>query len=100
MTNTNPTSSLAPSLRSPSVASKPALIGVGGLLVMLTNAIVFLLPPLLPIIEAQYGLTTVAQSTWLYTALTLGGGASFILLPRIADVHGDRNASVIASVFL
>lgn len=100
MTNLNSTSDLAPRLRPPTVASKPALIGVAALLVMLTNAIVFLLPPLLPIIQEQYGLTTVAQTTWLYTALTLGGGASFILLPRVADVHGDRTAAVIASAFL
>lgn len=81
-------------------ANKQALIGIGALLVALTNAVVFVLPPLLPIIQAQYGLTTVAETTWLYTALTLGGGAGFILLPRIADLQGDRNASVIASAFL
>lgn len=81
-------------------ANKPALIGIGALLVALTNAVVFVLPPLLPIVQAQYGLTTVAETTWLYTALTLGGGAGFILLPRIADLQGDRNASVIASALL
>lgn len=81
-------------------ADKQALIGIGAFLVALTNAVVFVLPPLLPIIQAQYGLTTVAETTWLYTALTLGGGAGFILLPRIADLQGDRNASVIASSFL
>ncbi|MBB2890984.1 MFS transporter [Flexivirga oryzae] len=76
------------------------MIGIGALLVMLTNAIVFLLPPLLPTIQDQYGLTTVAETTWLYTALTLGGGVSFILLPRVADIYGDRNAAVIASALL
>ncbi|MEU5241773.1 MFS transporter [Streptomyces lydicus] len=80
--------------------NKGVLIGVGGLLVVLTNAVIFVLPPLLPIIQAQYGLATVAETTWLYTALTLGGGAGFILLPRLADVRGDRNASVAASAFL
>jgi MFS family permease len=69
-------------------------------MVVLTNAVIFILPPLLPVIQAQYGLATVAEMTWLYTALTLGGGAGFILLPRLADLYGDRNASVAASAFL
>lgn len=76
------------------------LIGVGALMVVLTNAVIFILPPLLPVIQAQYGLATVAETTWLYTALTLGGGAGFILLPRLADLYGDRSASVAASAFL
>ncbi|QSE86287.1 MFS transporter [Rhodococcus koreensis] len=80
--------------------NKAVLIGVGTLLIVLTNAVIFILPPLLPIIQAQYGLATVAETTWLYTALTLGGGAGFILLPRLADLHGDRNAAVAASAFL
>ena len=76
------------------------LIGIGALLIVLTNAVIFILPPLLPVIQAQYGLATVAETTWLYTALTLGGGAGFILLPRLADLYGDRNASVAAAGFL
>ena len=79
---------------------RPVLIGVGALLVVLTNGVVFVLPPLLPIIQVQYGLATVAETTWLYTALTLGGGAGFILLPRVADVYGDRRASVVAAGIL
>ncbi|NMN95886.1 MFS transporter [Antrihabitans stalactiti] len=82
------------------VPHKGVLVGVGALLIVLTNAVIFILPPLLPIIQAQYGLATVAETTWLYTALTLGGGAGFILLPRLADLHGDRNASVAAAAFL
>lgn len=78
-------------------APKGALIGIGALLVTLTNAVIFVLPPLLPIIQAQYGLATVSETTWIYTVLTLGGGAGFILLPRLADVFGDRNATVFAS---
>ena len=80
--------------------NKGVLIGVGALLVVLTNAVIFILPPLLPVIQAQYGLATVAETTWLYTALTLGGGAGFIFLPRLADLYGDRNAAVAASAFL
>lgn len=80
--------------------SRGRLIGVGALLVVLTNAVIFILPPLLPVIQAQYGLATVAETTWLYTVLTLGGGAGFILLPRLADLYGDRNANVAAAAFL
>ncbi|MFJ9390920.1 MFS transporter [Nocardioides sp. NPDC101246] len=92
----------APQLAPPSRphANKRALIAIGAILVVLTNAVVFVLPPLLPVIQAQYGLDTVAETTWLYTALTLGGGAGFVLLPRVADIHGDRNAAVVASAFL
>ncbi|MEV8566403.1 MFS transporter [Streptomyces sp. NPDC051322] len=87
----------APSRPAP---NKWALIGVAALLVALTNAVVFVLPPLLPVIQAHYHLATVADTTWVYSALTLGGGAGFILLPRLADVHGDRNTSVAAAAFL
>lgn len=80
--------------------SRGMLIGIGSLLVVLTNAVIFILPPLLPVIQAQYGLATVAETTWLYTVLTLGGGAGFIVLPRLADLYGDRNANVAAATFL
>lgn len=80
--------------------NRGTLIGIGALLVVLTNAVIFILPPLLPVIQAQYGLATVAETTWLYTVLTLGGGAGFILLPRLADLYGDRNANVAAAAFL
>ncbi|NYJ01734.1 MFS family permease [Nocardioides thalensis] len=76
------------------------LVGIGALLVVLTNAVIFILPPLLPVIQAQYGLATVAETTWLYTVLTLGGGAGFILLPRLADLYGDRNSNAAAAAFL
>lgn len=89
------------SATTPSDAPRRAtLVGIGSLLVVLTNAVIFILPPLLPVIQAQYGLATVAETTWLYTVLTLGGGAGFILLPRLADLHGDRNANVAAAAFL
>ncbi len=79
---------------------KGTIIGIGSLLVVLTNAVIFIIPPLLPVIQAQYGLATVAETTWLYTILTLGGGAGFILLPRLADLYGDRRANVAAAAFL
>lgn len=80
--------------------NKAVLIGVAMLMIVLTNAVIFILPPLLSTIQAQYGLSTAAATTWLYTALTLGGGAGFILLPRLADLHGDRNTSAAAAALL
>ncbi|MET7927571.1 MFS transporter [Streptomyces sp. NPDC005349] len=100
MTEIHQPAELAPEAPSRPAPNKWALIGVAALLVVLTNAVVFVLPPLLPIIQAQYHLATVADTTWVYSALTLGGGAGFILMPRLADVHGDRNTSVAAAAFL
>lgn len=81
-------------------ARRVPLLSIGAVLVILTNAVIFVVPPLLPVIATHYHLVTLAQTTWVYTALTLGGGAGFILLPRLADLYGDRNASVLASAFL
>ncbi|MBB4981678.1 MULTISPECIES: MFS transporter [Streptomyces] len=100
MTETHQPAGLTPEAPSRPAPNKWALIGVAALLVVLTNAVVFVLPPLLPVIQAQYHLATVADTTWVYSVLTLGGGAGFILLPRLADVHGDRNTSVVAAAFL
>ncbi|MEU1226282.1 MFS transporter [Streptomyces sp. NPDC005828] len=100
MTEIHQPDALAREVPSRPAPNKGALIGVAALLVVLTNAVVFVLPPLLPIIQAHYHLATVADTTWVYSVLTLGGGAGFILLPRLADVYGDRNASVAASAFL
>lgn len=100
MTEINDKTRLGRDLKARRAPRKAPLIGVGALLVILTNAVIFVLPPLLPIIQAQYGLATVSETTWLYTALTLAGGAGFILLPRLADVYGDRNASVMAAAVL
>jgi MFS family permease len=82
------------------VVNKPALVGIAGVLILVTNAVLFLMPPLLPIIQAEYGLSTVAQTSWIFTVLTLGGGVGFIIIPRIADLYGDRNASVVSSLFI
>ncbi|MFE3960907.1 MFS transporter [Nocardia sp. NPDC059091] len=100
MTEINETTGLGRNLKARNAPPKGALIGVAALLVTLTNAVIFVLPPLLPIIEAQYGLSTVSATMWIYTVFTLGGGAGYILLPRVADVYGDRNATVFASICL
>ena len=73
MTEINDMTRLGRELNARPGPRKAPLIGVGALLVTLTNAVIFVLPPLLPIIQAQYGLATVSETTWLYTALTLAG---------------------------
>ena len=100
MTQTHPAAGTGRRTTGSRGPGRATLVGIGSLLVVLTNAVIFILPPLLPVIQAQYGLATVAETTWLYTILTLGGGAGFILLPRLADLHGDRNANVAAAAFL
>lgn len=99
MTARNTTLSSADDTQAPA-ANRTVLLLVGGLLVTMTNAVIFVLPPLLPVMEDLFGLTAIASTLWIYTALTLGGGVGFLLLPRLADVRGDRNASVAGAVFL
>ncbi|OPX16363.1 MFS transporter [Gordonia sp. i37] len=76
------------------------LIGVAALIVVLTNAVTFLLPPLLPVLQAHYQVTSVSAVTWIFTLLTLGGGAGFVVLPKLSDVIGDRSTAVIACLAL
>ncbi|MER7986143.1 MFS transporter [Streptomyces noursei] len=65
----------------------------------MTNAVAFMLPPLLPLMQAEFGLG-VAASAWVFTALTLGGGAGFVLIPRLADVLSDRTTALLSGGFL
>lgn len=76
-------------------ARRLALIGVAALLATVTNAVFFMVPPLLPLMQMQFGLD-LAGETWVFTALTLGSGAGFVLLPRLADVLGDWNTALLA----
>ncbi|MGB3697559.1 MAG: MFS transporter [Gordonia sp. (in: high G+C Gram-positive bacteria)] len=102
MTDASPPVGITPVAAAQRVAgsTRLQLIGVASLLVILTNAVTFLLPPLLPVIQAEYQITSVAAATWIFTLLTLGGGAGFIVLPKLSDVTGDRTAAVVASVAL
>jgi MFS family permease len=78
----------------PSVRRGP-LVAVAALLATVTNAVAFILPPLLPLMQAQFKLG-VSASTWIFTALTLGGGAGFVVIPRLADVVNDRAMCLLA----
>ncbi len=79
--------------------TRGALITVAALLATVTNAVAFMLPPLLPLMQEQYGLD-LASSTWIFTALTLGGGAGFVLIPRLADLLDDRTTNLLSGAFL
>lgn len=72
-----------------------ALIGVAALLAIVTNAVTFMIPPLLPLMKHQFGLDP-AGETWIFTALTLGGGVGYVVLPRMADVLGDRATALLS----
>ncbi|WP_312866142.1 MFS transporter [Streptomyces boluensis] len=65
----------------------------------MTNAVAFMLPPLLPLMQTQFGVG-VAASAWVFTVLTLGGGAGFVLIPRLADMLSDRATSLLSGGFL
>lgn len=71
------------------------LIAVAAVLATVTNAVAFMLPPLLPLMQAQFRLG-VSASTWIFTALTLGGGAGFVVIPRLADVLNDRTTCLLS----
>lgn len=79
--------------------SRGALISVAAVLATVTNAVSFMFPPLLPLMQVQFGLD-VSASAWIFTAATLGGGAGFVLLPRLADVLNDRTTSLLSGAVL
>ncbi|WP_461154529.1 MFS transporter [Saccharopolyspora tripterygii] len=55
----------------------------------MTQAINFMLTPLLPLMQSHFAIG-VAAATWIFTAMTMGAGAGFVLVPRLQDVVGDR----------
>lgn len=98
MTQAEPTAVAPPTAQ---VASnRAALIAIAALLATVTNAVAFMLPPLLPLIVTGYADGSFAAATWVFTALTLGGGAGFVLIPRLTDVLSDRSISLLAGGFL
>src|SRR4051794_24237357 len=80
--------------------SRRALVGVAALLVTVTNAVAFMLPPLLPLITVSYAHNSLSAATWIFTAATLGGGAGFVLIPRLTDILSDRSTALMSGGFL
>ena len=76
-----------------------ALISVAALLCTVTIAVTFMLPPLLPLMKAHFGLS-VSAATWIFTTMTLASGAGFVLIPRLQDVIGDRTVLRASGVIL
>lgn len=87
-------------IAAPVAPNRVALIGIAAVLATVTNAVAFMLPPLLPLITTSYAHNSVTAATWVFTALTLGGGAGFVLIPRMTDVLSDRTISLLSGGFL
>lgn len=87
----------APSRPAP---NKRALIAVAALLATVTNAVAFMVPPLLPVITSSYAHNSVSAATWIFSALTLGGGAGSVLIPRLTDMLSDRAMALLAGGLL
>ena len=81
-------------------ANPRALIAVAALFATVTNAIAFMLPPLLPVITTSYAHNSVSAATWVFSALTLGGGAGFVLIPRLTDILSERAVTLLSGAFL
>lgn len=75
------------------------LIAVTVVIGFTAAAVTFMLSPLLPVLLRDFQLT-VGDVAWVFTALLIGSGVSTILLPRLADVLGDRTATALGLVFL
>ncbi|MFF7157493.1 MFS transporter [Streptomyces sp. NPDC008139] len=75
------------------------LIAVAALLGFTSSAVTFMLTPLLPVLQREFHLT-VGDVAWVLTLLLIGGGVSTILLPRLADVLGDRGAATLGAALL
>lgn len=73
----------------PADARPLALIGVAAVLCTVTIAISFMLGPLLPLMQSHFAID-VSAATWIFTALALGSGAGFVLVPRLQDVVEER----------
>ncbi|WP_432992501.1 MFS transporter [Dactylosporangium sp. CA-233914] len=75
------------------------LIAVTALIGFSASAVMFMLTPLLPVLQQEFDLS-VGDVAWVLTLLLLGGGVSTILLPRSADVLGDRGAATLGAAIL
>ena len=65
------------------------LITIGAVVSTMSIVVTYLFVPLLPQLQAHYGVGLTA-ATWIYTAMLLGTGMGFILMPRLLDAIEDR----------
>ncbi|SHG47849.1 Sugar transporter [Jatrophihabitans endophyticus] len=73
-----------------------AVVGVGGLLVSLTQS---LLVPVLPTIEADLGSSATATQ-WLLTSTLLVAAVAVPVVGRLADLYGKKRMLLVSSVAL
>ncbi|MFF9213267.1 MULTISPECIES: MFS transporter [unclassified Streptomyces] len=83
----------------PSSGKRGALISVSALLCTVTIAVNFMLGPLLPLMQRQYSID-VSAVTWVLTAMLLGSGAGFVLIPRLQDLVDDRRMLLWSGIVL
>ncbi|MFF8380518.1 MFS transporter [Streptomyces sp. NPDC015661] len=75
------------------------LISVSALLCTVTIAVNFMLGPLLPLMQSHFAVG-VSAATWVLTAMLLGSGAGFVLIPRLQDIVDDRTMLLWSGVIL
>ncbi|GGQ91807.1 MFS transporter [Streptomyces flaveolus] len=83
----------------PSSSKRVPLIGVSALLCTVTIAVNFMLGPLLPLMQRHYSID-VSAVTWVLTAMLLGSGAGFVLIPRLQDIVDDRTMLLRSGIVL
>ncbi|WP_158888097.1 MFS transporter [Amycolatopsis anabasis] len=79
----------ATGVRGEAARKRGPLIAVAAVLSTVSQAILYMLTPLLPVIQGHFALDVV-ETTWIFTAMALASGAGFVLVPRLQDVVGDR----------
>lgn len=89
--------SLAASGPNTSVRRGP-LVTVTALTGLVAAIFSVVLSPLLPALQTEYDIS-LGAATWALNVLLLASAAGFVILPRAADIHGDR-AAVCASASL
>ncbi|MDP1737160.1 MAG: MFS transporter [Caulobacter sp.] len=72
---------------------------VVGVMVFLSGVFVGALGPLLPALQTQYDIGVVAVS-WVFTLLLIGSAVGLAILPRLADLVGDKVTITLAPAML
>jgi len=80
-------------------SKRGSLISVSALLCTVTIAVNFMLGPLLPLMQSHFAVG-VSAATWVLTAMLLGSGAGFVLIPRLQDIVDDRTMLLWSGVLL
>ncbi|MCD9197917.1 MFS transporter [Aeromicrobium wangtongii] len=82
-----------------SVGTKYVVMTVSATLGVLSGLLSVILIPLLPALQTEFKLTA-SEVSWLFTLPILVAGGSSLVVPRLADLIGDRRANVVTMSFL